>query len=74
METIVAAQLVRYRPPCYLIEMEGEPSDADDLATINASAWDTVDAVLGWPPYNAIIRVWGADGIRSWTYLALVAD
>jgi len=68
------AQLIRYVGPQYLIQPVGDPSDNDDLDTINASEWDGVDAVLGWEPYNAIIRVWDGTGTTSWTYLALVED
>jgi len=43
-----------------------------DLDAINNSIWDEVFSVLGWEPYNEIIRVWGDEGTVSWTYLAMV--
>jgi len=70
---ILAAQLVRYKPPQYLVEPVGEPSAAEDLAAINAADWDIIEATLGWEPYNAIIEVTGASG-ETYAYLALVAE
>ena len=74
MAQVTMAQLIRYRAPQYLVEPVGDASDDADLDAINNSIWDEVDAVLGWEPYNVIIRVWDDTGTSSWTYLALVED
>ena len=72
MATITRAQLICYQAPQYLVEPEGDASDQTDLDAINNSIWDEVDAVLGWAPYNVIIRVWDVTGTVAWTYLAMV--
>ena len=72
MAQVTMAQLIRYRAPQYLVEPVGDASDDADLDAINNSIWDEVFSVLGWEPYNEIIRVWGDEGTVSWTYLAMV--
>lgn len=73
IERVLAAQLIRYQAPQYLVEPVGPASDRGDVISINAATWDTIDATVDWEPYNAIIRVWDNTGCISQTYLALVA-
>jgi len=58
---VLAAQLIGgYVGPEWLIEPVGEPSDADDLDTINASEILIMDRnIMGWGEYNAVIRIPG---------------
>jgi len=70
-ETVVAAQMIReYHGPQWLIEHVGSPSDAEDLAAINAELWCfTKVAVQGWYPYTNMITMESGQ-----TYLVKFAE
>jgi len=58
---IMAAQMIRpYERPPWLVEPVGDASDDEDISAIAESDYEILDIqVLGWGPYNAIIRVEG---------------
>lgn len=73
---IAAAQTIRpYRAPQWLVEPRPDGiCDADDLEVLNTAGVEVLENhdILGWPPYNAIIRY--TDGDDSTDYLAHIAD
>ncbi len=70
MPYVTAAQLIAgYVGPEWLIEPVADPSDPEDVAAINEEGYDVLQrGLLGWGPYNAIIRVDGPDERAVDTY------
>jgi hypothetical protein len=71
------AQMIKpYLAPSYLIEPQGEESDADDVEAItdalaNGTAGTIASDLLGWEPYKRIVRVddgfgGSVDYVISW--------
>jgi hypothetical protein len=69
---ITAAQQIRpYTAPEYLVQPVGEPSDSDDLQSLNDLEGDYLSLdrrILGWGTHNAIIAIPSTDVTTSPTY------
>lgn len=60
---ITAAQPIRpYQGPQWLIQPVSHRLDRHDVAALSKSAYDVLqDHLVGWGPYNVVIRVDGPD-------------